>query len=45
LFVAMTGAAVAATIGLLVLLDPRTQAFWADRWAAFVAFLGTLIPR
>jgi hypothetical protein len=38
-FVATTALATVAATGLLVLLDPRAQAFWAARVAEFLASL------
>lgn len=38
-FVAMTAIVVLGTTGLLILLDPRTQAFWIDRWEELKAVL------
>ena len=45
LFVAMTGAVLASAMALLVLLDPRTRAFWAARWAELLAFVSAFLPR
>lgn len=35
---------VSATATLMVLLDPRAQAFWAARLGELADFLGALIP-
>jgi hypothetical protein len=35
----MTAAVTAAATGLFVLMDPRAQQFWAQRWEALVAFV------
>ena len=44
-FGAMVGALVAATAGLLVLLDPRAQAFWSGRLNDAAILLRGLIGR
>jgi hypothetical protein len=41
-FVLMTGLVTAAATGLFVLLDPRAQLFWVQRWEAFVGFVRSL---
>ena len=41
-FVLMTGLVTAAATGLFVLLDPRAQQFWVQRWEALVAFVRSL---
>lgn len=45
LFVLMSAAVSAAAMGLLVLLDPRTQAYWGGRLGDLLAFLRALIGR
>lgn len=42
-FLAMTAIVAAAATGLLVLVDPRSQLWWADRMAEIGAFLGELV--
>ena len=41
-FVLMTGLATAASTGLFVLLDPRAQQFWGQRWGALAGFVRSL---
>jgi hypothetical protein len=41
-FVLMTGLVTAAATGLFVLLDPRAQLFWVQRWEAFAGFVRSL---
>lgn len=45
LFVLMSAAVSAGAMGLLVLLDPRTQAYWGGRLGDLLAFLRALIGR
>jgi hypothetical protein len=44
-FGAMVGGVVAATAGLLVILDPRAQAFWAGRLNDAAVLLRGLVGR
>jgi hypothetical protein len=41
-FVLMTGLVTAAATGLFVLLDPRAQLFWVQRWEALAGFVRSL---
>lgn len=41
-FVLMTGLVTAAATGLFVLLDPRSQQFWVQRWEALAGFVRSL---
>jgi hypothetical protein len=41
-FLVMTAFVTAAATGLFVLLDPRAQAYWLQRWEAVVAFVRSL---
>jgi hypothetical protein len=41
-FVLMTGLVTAAATGLFVLLDPRAQLFWVQRWELFAGFVRSL---
>ena len=41
-FVLMTGLVTAAATGLFVLLDPRAQLFWVQRWDALAGFVRSL---
>ncbi len=42
-FVAITALVLAAATGLLVLLDPRSQAWWGDLFSGFGAFVRSFI--
>ncbi len=44
-FVLMSGIVVAATMGLLVLIDPRTQDYWGGRLAELAAGMRALFGR
>jgi len=41
-FVLMTGLVTTAATGLFVLLDPRAQQFWVQRWEALAGFVRSL---
>lgn len=41
-FVLMTGLVTAAATGLFVLLDPRAQQFWVQRWEVLAGFVRSL---
>jgi len=41
-FVLMTGVVTAAATGLFVLLDPRAQQYWVQRWETLVGFVRSL---
>ena len=41
-FVLMTGLVTAAATGLFVLLDPRAQQFWVQRWEALAGSVRSL---
>lgn len=41
-FVLMTGLVTAAATGLFVLLDPRAQQFWVQRWETLAEFVRSL---
>jgi hypothetical protein len=41
-FVLMVGLVTAAATGLFVLMDPRAQQFWAQRWEALAGFVRSL---
>ncbi|HUG55617.1 MAG TPA: hypothetical protein VMJ92_00950 [Candidatus Limnocylindrales bacterium] len=43
-FVIVLAVIVAATATLLVVLDPRAQAFWGTRLGELGAFLASLLP-
>jgi hypothetical protein len=38
----MTGLVTVAATGLFVLLDPRAQQFWVQRWEALAGFVRSL---
>ena len=38
----MTGLVTTAATGLFVLLDPRAQQFWVQRWEALAGFVRSL---
>jgi hypothetical protein len=38
----MTGSVTAAATGLFVLLDPRAQLFWVQRWETLAGFVRSL---
>jgi hypothetical protein len=42
-FLAITALVLVASIALLVLLDPRSQAWWGDRFSEIVAFVRSLL--
>ena len=42
-FVAMLALVLFATTALLVLLDPRTQAWWGDRFSEIGSFVRSLV--
>jgi len=44
-FVLMSLGVVAATMSLLVLIDPRTQAYWSGRVAELLAMIRALVGR
>ncbi|CAN5231524.1 hypothetical protein BH18CHL2_BH18CHL2_12920 [soil metagenome] len=44
-FVLMSGLVVAAALGLLVLIDPRTQAYWGERLGDVLAAARSVIGR
>lgn len=44
-FVLMSGIVVAAVMGLLILIDPRTQDYWAGRFAEATAGIRVLFGR
>ena len=44
-FVLMSAVVVAAALGLLVLIDPRTQAYWGDRLGDVLAAARSVIGR
>ena len=41
----MTGVVTLAAMGVIVLMDPRAQAFWAARVAEAVSFVRSLFTR
>jgi hypothetical protein len=44
-FVAITALVIALSVAFLVLLDPRTQTWWGDRFSALGTFVrGVLAP-
>lgn len=44
-FVLVSGLAVAIAMGLLILVDPRTQAYWGGRLGDLLATLRALVGR
>jgi hypothetical protein len=44
-FVLLSGVVLAIAVVLLLALDPRTQAFWAERWSELAAFVRSLFGR
>lgn len=44
-FVLMSAIVVALSMGLLILVDPRTQEFWAGRLGEVLATLRALVGR
>lgn len=44
-FVLMSAGVVVIAMTLLVLIDPRTQAFWSGRFADLTAWVRTLLVR
>lgn len=44
-FVLMSVGVMALAMALLVLIDPRTQAFWSGRLADLIAWLRSLVGR
>lgn len=45
MFVLMSALVAAAAMGMLVLIDPRTQAYWGSRLGELAAALRALIGR
>ncbi len=43
-FVAISAVILVAAIGLLILLDPRSQAWWGDQFSAVGSFFRSLLP-
>lgn len=43
-FVAITAVVLAAATGLLVLVDPRSQAWWGGLFSSLGAFVHSLLP-
>ncbi|MBI3522054.1 MAG: hypothetical protein HY071_02995 [Chloroflexi bacterium] len=44
-FVLSVAGVVAITVLLLLIADPRAQAFWADRWRELVSTIGGLFAQ
>ncbi len=44
-FVLICGLVTAGALGMLLTFDPRTQAFWGDRWSDAVEFVRGIFVR